>query len=393
MLIPTLDDRIDAVYTQMVTHRRHLHRNPEVSFHEFETTRYICEILEQLGLEVHRPLETGCVAVLRGELEGPVTGLRADIDALPIQEEGEHKEVFLSTIPGVAHCCGHDVHTANLLGVATILAGMKEKVRGTVVLIFQPGEEKLPGGGFLLTQTGILQKLGVQEIYGLHTHPGYPAGEIAVKEGPLMASTNEISMRLTGKGGHAASPHETVDPVLMASHIITQLQSVVSRNVRPTEPAVVSVTSIHGGTAFNIIPETVELKGTVRAFSKELTDLLEARIRAIVEQTATAFGGKGELFFERGYPAVVNAAPTTKRLVAIAESTLGSENVHQLTDPIMAGEDFAFYQQQFPGTFFFLGSGGEATGSVWTWHHPRYNADEACMKTGMKLMVQLVTAD
>lgn len=372
----------------MVEHRRYLHQYPEVSFHEYQTTEYIVGQLETLGYRVERPLETGCVAVL-GDASLPALAFRADIDALPMDEEGVHKQGYMSTNPGVAHCCGHDVHTANLLGVAEVLAAEVAALNKRIVLIFQPGEEKLPGGGNLLTQTGILDRLGVEGIYGLHTFPGLPAGQVAVKTGALMASTNEVDIRIYGKGGHAAAPHETVDPIVIAAEVIGQLQTVVSRLVRPTDPAVVSITSVHAGSAYNVTPERVDLKGTVRGFSKTTITAIEARMRAIVEGVSSALGGRAELDFNYGYPAVVNHIATTTHFTQVASRLLGESNVHQMDDPIMAGEDFAFYQQHIPGTFFFLGSGGESTGSVWPWHHPQYNADEACMKTGVRLMVDL----
>jgi amidohydrolase len=378
----------DGLFDRMVHHRRFLHQNPEISFQEFETTEYLVGQLESLGYQVERPLETGCVAVL-GDSSYPAIALRADIDALPMDEEGEHKQGFMSTRPGAAHCCGHDVHTANLLGVAEVLASEVKSHKKRFVLIFQPAEEKLPGGGNLLTKTGILERLGVESIYGLHTYPGLPAGQVAVKSGPLMASTNEIDIRIYGKGGHAAAPHETIDPIVIAAEVIGQLQTIVSRTVRPTDPAVVSITSIHAGSAYNVIPERVDIKGTVRGFSLVTIKAIEARIRAIVEGVATAMGGRGELFFNHGYPAVINNDVTTSHMTRVAKSVLGDSAVHELSDPIMAGEDFAFYQQRIPGTFFFLGSGGESTGSVWPWHHPKYNVDEECMKTGVRLMVEL----
>jgi len=379
----------DALFKRMVEHRRHLHRNPEVSFKEYETTEYIVAQLQALGFEVHRPLETGCVATM-GDGPIPTIALRADIDALPMTEEGEHKAEFMSERPGAAHCCGHDIHTANLLGVAELMASRRESLKRKVVLVFQPGEEKLPGGGNLLTQEGILERLGVKSIYGLHTYPGLPSGKIAVKDGPLMAATNEIDIRIYGRGGHAAAPHENVDPVVIAAQVITQLQTVVSRLMRPTDPSVLSITSIHAGTAYNVIPELVEMKGTVRAFSLETTRKIEARIREIVEMTAQAMGGRGELDFNYGYPAVINDKETTALLVATAKGILGEDAVLELADPIMAGEDFAFYQQKIPGTFFFLGSGGESTGSVWPWHHPKYNADESCMKAGAEVLWKMI---
>lgn len=381
----------NGLFDRMVKHRRHLHRHPEVSFQEYKTTEYLVGHLQSLGYTVERPLETGCVAIL-GDPSHPVIAFRADIDALPMDEEGDHKREFMSTVSGAAHCCGHDVHTANLLGVAEILASEAKSHSKRFVLIFQPAEEKLPGGGNLLVQTGLLERLGVQTIFGLHTYPGLPAGQIAVKSGALMASTNEVEIQIFGRGGHAAAPHETIDPIVIAAEIICQLQTIVSRMVRPTEPAVVSITSIHAGSAYNVIPERVDIKGTVRGFSMDTLRAIESRMRAIVEGVATAMGGRGELAFNYGYPAVVNHTDTTAQLVQVASSVLGESCVHRLEDPIMAGEDFAFYQQRIPGTFFFLGSGGESTGSVWPWHHPKYNADEDCMKSGVRLMVELALA-
>jgi len=381
----------EGLFDRMVQHRRFLHQNPEVSFKEFKTTEYLVGQLERMGYTVERPLETGCVAIL-GDASAPAIAFRADIDALPMDEEGDHKREFLSTVPGAAHCCGHDVHTANLLGVAEVLASEAKRRSKRFVLIFQPAEEKLPGGGNLLTQTGIFERLGVEAIYGLHTYPGLPAGQIAVKTGPLMASTNEVDIRIYGRGGHAAAPHETIDPIVIAAEVIGQLQTVVSRMVRPTDPAVVSITSIHAGSAYNVIPEQVDIKGTVRGFSLDTIKAIEVRMRAIIEGVASSMGGRGELYFNYGYPAVVNHDETTAHLTSVAKTVLGESAVHVLADPIMAGEDFAFYQQRIPGTFFFLGSGGESTGSVWPWHHPKYNADEDCMKTGVRLMVELALA-
>ncbi|MDX1618283.1 MAG: amidohydrolase [Balneolaceae bacterium] len=377
-------------FTEMVEIRRHLHRHPELSFEEYETTEFIAEKLEALGIRVDRPAETGCVGVLEGgRASDRVVALRADIDALPIQEEGEHKSEFLSEKEGVAHCCGHDSHTANLIGAAKILNGLKDEIEGTILLIFQAGEEKLPGGGRLLCETGYLQEKGVDVIYGLHSNPYLKPGQIAVKKGPLMARPDEFRIEITGKGGHAAAPHLAVDPIPLASQVVTMLQSIVSRNVDPTEPAVVTVGKISGGTAHNIIPEKVELIGTVRTFSKERAEFIRDRIEEIVKGITGAAGASFEMEFNFGYPAVNNTGWATDTLTEAAAELIGEEQVIRLDRPIMAGEDFAFYQQYFPGTFFFLGSGSEATGSVHSWHHPQYNVDEECFKTGAALMASL----
>ncbi len=383
--------RAQKYHSNMIEMRRHLHRHPELSYQEFETTEFIIEKLESLGIQVDRPLETGCIGVLKGgKSSDRVVALRADIDALPILEEGDHKKEFISRNEGVAHCCGHDSHTANLLGVARILSELKEEIEGTVLLIYQPGEEKLPGGGRLLCETGYLQEKGVDVIYGLHSNPNLAPGKIALRKGPLMARPDEFRIEVIGQGGHAASPHQAKDPIVMASQIVNQLQTIVSRSVNPTEPAVVTVGKIAGGSAHNIIPEKVEMLGTVRTFSQETADMIKNRIEQIVKSVTEAAGGRYEFNFDYGYPAVSNTGWATDIVINTAGDLIGSENVVMLDEPIMAGEDFAFYQQYFPGVFFFLGSGSEGTESTYSWHHSKYNIDEECFTTGAALMASLV---
>ncbi len=391
MEVTKFKEKAKTYHSKMVDMRRHLHRHPELSYQEYETTEYIIEQLEELDIAVDRPLETGCVGIIEGgKSSQKVVALRADIDALPISEEGDHKRDFLSKNAGIAHCCGHDAHTANLLGAAHILSDLRDEIEGTVLLVFQPGEEKLPGGGRILCETGYLQQKGVDVIYGLHSYPGLEPGQIAVKEGPLMARPDEFKVEIVGKGGHAASPHEAVDPIVMASQVVSQLQTIVSRDVNPTEPAVVTVGKISGGSAHNIIPEKVELLGTVRTFAQETADMIKTRIEAIVKGVTEASGGEYTFDFDYGYPAVTNTDWATNNLVQVAQNILGEEQVHLLDDPIMAGEDFAFYQQEFPGAFFFLGSGSKKTQSTYSWHHPKYNIDEECFLTGAALMASVV---
>lgn len=381
----------EEFHPDMVGIRRHLHRHPELSYQEFETTEYIIERLEELDITVDRLLKTGCVGVLQGGKKSDrVIALRADIDALAIQEEGEHKEEFLSQNMGIAHCCGHDGHTANLLGTAKILSRLRDEIEGTVLLIFQPGEEKLPGGGRMLCETGYLQDKGVDVIYGLHSSPDYKPGTIATRKGPLMARPDEFKIDIQGTGGHAASPHLTVDPIVLAARIVNDIQTIVSRSINPTEPAVVTVGKITGGTTHNIIPGKVEMLGTVRTFSEETADTIKNKIEAIVKGVTESAGASYSFRFDYGYPAVINTDWSTEVVMETARELFGNDSVVVREDPIMAGEDFAFYQQHFPGTFFFLGSGKEETGSTYSWHHPRYNIDEACFKTGSALMASLV---
>jgi amidohydrolase len=374
---------------EMVEIRRHLHRHPEVSFKEFETTDFIISKLQALNIPVERPLETGCVGIIEGNNADRVIALRADIDALAMHEGGQAKAEFLSENEGAAHCCGHDGHTANLLGTARILMKCREELEGTILLVFQPGEEKLPGGGRLLCESGFLQEQGVDVIYGLHTAPFIKPGTIALRKGPMMARPDEFEIEIIGKGGHASAPHHAIDPIVLAAEVITQLQTIVSRSVNPVEPAVVTVGKVEGGSTHNIIPEKASMQGTVRTFSKKTSDLIKTRMEQILEGIAKGNQASFHFQFNEGYPAVINPPEASDAVINAASELVGRENVHLMNEPIMAGEDFAFYQQEFPGVFFALGSGSEKTDSQWSWHHPRYNIDEQCFKTGAALMAAL----
>jgi amidohydrolase len=393
-------------YDYMVDVRRHLHRNPEVSYHEFDTTEFIIGELEPLGFRIERPLETGCVAIIENgggnngdgnngdgnnsadpaENSTRVVALRADIDALAMEERGQAKQSFLSEREGAAHCCGHDAHTANLLGTARILHDLRDHIHGKIVLIFQPGEEKLPGGGRLLCETGLLQKEGVREIFGLHTSPLYAPGQVAVKNGPLMARPDEFEIQLIGKGGHAASPHETIDPMMMLAQVITQFQTIVSRSMDPVEPAVVTIGKVRGGTAHNVIPDLVELTGTVRTFQREHAELIRTRMEQILKGIAEGSGGHYTFQYTEGYPAVINTPASSDRVRRAVRELLGEEALVEIPKAKMAGEDFSFYLQEFPGTFFYLGTGSDEADSRWSWHHPNYNVDERAFLTGATVM-------
>ena len=385
----TVQQKAEDYFEYMVQIRRHLHKNPEVSFQEFDTTDYILHELKKMKVETQRPLDTGCLGIIRGNRSDRVIALRTDIDALPMEEEGDAKRDFLSERAGAAHCCGHDGHTANLLGTAKILTDLKDEIDGTIVLIFQPGEEKLPGGGGMLIETGALQDLGVQEVYGLHTNPNFSPGQVAVKPGPLMACTVEFDIEIIGKGGHAAAPHTAIDSIVLGSQIITQFQSIVSRSMDPTEPAIITVGKFQAGSAFNVIPESAHMIGTVRAFSMEMARFIKKRMEEVIKGATEGAGATYKFEFTEGYPAVINDEACTENVKEAARNILGDENVIDLKRPVMAGEDFAFYQQEFPGTFFFLGTGSDEADSKWSWHHPRYNIDERALKTGAALMAGL----
>lgn len=378
-------------FNEAIRVRRYLHQNPEVSFKEFETTEYIKSELSSLGIPYESPLETGCVGIIEGgKKSSRVIALRADIDALPIQEEGVAKQQFLSKNPGVAHCCGHDAHTSNLLITARILMELIEEIEGKVLLIFQPGEEKLPGGGKLLNETGFLQDQKVQAIYGLHTSPMHKPGTIATKAGPLMASADEFDLEIIGKGGHAARAHETIDPIVLAGQFIGAAQTIASRNVDPTEPVVVTIGQISGGSAHNIIPEKVSLRGTVRTFSSEIADLVEKRLHALASGITEPAGGNYKLDYNRGYPSVINTQKEAQTILKSTRNLFGDENAIEMKRPIMAAEDFAFYQEHFPGAFFFVGSGSAKSESLYPWHHPKYNVDDDFFKVATPLMASVV---
>ncbi|GAB5409949.1 MAG: amidohydrolase [Balneolaceae bacterium] len=377
---------------EMVAIRRYLHQHPEVSYKEYETTRYIKSKLDALGITYESPLETGCVGIIEGGKKSDrVVALRADIDALAMEEEGGFKKEFFSQNPGAAHCCGHDAHTANLLGVAKILVDLKEEIEGTVLLIFQPGEEKLPGGAKLLCETGFLQSKKVDIIYGLHTSPSHKPGTISTKEGPLMGSPDEFEVEIIGKGGHAARAHEAIDPIVLAAQFISTAQTVVSRSVDPTEPAVVTIGRIEGGTAHNVIPDKVKLWGTVRTLNKETANLIENRLESLFWKGITdGSGGSYTFNFNKGYPAVTNTPKETESVLSTMKSLFGEDSAIVMERPIMAGEDFSFYQEHFPGAFFFVGSGSPESESTHVWHHPKYNVDDRFFETAAPLMVSLV---
>ncbi len=380
-----------SLHQQMIATRRYLHQHPEISYKEFETTKFIKSKLDELGISYESPLETGCVGIIRGGIKSDrVIALRADIDALAMTEEGDFKKDFFSKNEGAAHCCGHDAHTSNLLGVAKILTELKDKIEGTVLLIFQPGEEKLPGGGKLLCDTGFLQSKNIDAIYGLHTSPSHKPGTVATKSGEFMASPDEIDIVITGKGGHAARAHEAVDPIIMASQFISAAQTIVSRSVDPTESAVVTIGKIEGGTAHNIIPEKVQMFGTVRTFSKETKDLIEQRLHALLKGITEAHGGSYSLKYRRGYPAVINSEIETANVLGSTKELFGESAALEVERPSMAGEDFGFYQEIFPGAFFFVGSGSEDSESTYVWHHPKYNVDDRFFLTAAPLMAALV---
>jgi hippurate hydrolase len=367
--------------------RRDLHAHPELGFEEHRTAALVAERLHQWGIEVHAGVgRTGVVGVIRGRKDGSgkSVGLRADMDALPIAEENEF--THRSVRSGLMHACGHDGHTAILLGAAQYLAVTRD-FDGTVYVIFQPGEEGYAGAREMIND-GLFTRFPADEVYALHNWPGLPPGHIGLNPGPMMAAADRVKITLAGRGGHGAHPHMTVDPVLMAGQVIMAAQSIVSRNVAPLEAAVVSLCAIHAGNldAFSVVPREAVISGTVRAFNHSVQATIETRLRELVESTARAFGGSAEVKYERMYPATINHRPQFEHAAAVAEELVGRENVVRNMPPSMGAEDFAFLLQAKPGCYARLGQGGGE--GCWL-HSTRYDFNDAVIPLGSAFMAAL----
>jgi hippurate hydrolase len=375
---------ITELHEELTAWRRELHTHPELAFEEHRTSEFVAKKLSEFGLEVHRGLaHTGVVGVLKsGNGDGPRIGLRADMDALPIEEQTNLPHS--SKIEGKMHACGHDGHTTMLLGAAKHLAA-HPNFSGTVYFIFQPGEESA-GGGELMVKEGLFEKFPMETVYGMHNWPGLPVGEIAVASGPVMAASDTFWIKITGKGGHAAMPHQGVDTVVVSAHIVTALQTISSRTIDPADPVVVSVTQIHGGDATNIIPEEVTLAGTARTFSKQARDMVEPAMRRIVNGICTTFGASAEFNFERGYPATVNSAAETGIAAEAAGRLLGGEHVHNDRKPSMGSEDFAYMLEKKPGSYIWVGAGEDRA----QLHNPHYDFNDEILPIGVGYWATLV---
>ncbi|MDP8919588.1 MAG: M20 family metallopeptidase [Pseudomonadota bacterium] len=378
-------NRVADLADEIAVWRRDFHENPELLFDVHRTAGIVEEKLKSFGCdEVVTGLgRTGVVGVIRGRTNnsGRVIGLRADMDALPIEEATDvpHK----SKVPGKMHACGHDGHTAMLLGAAKYLAETRN-FDGTAVVIFQPAEEG-GGGGNEMVKDGLMERFGVQEVYGMHNMPGIPVGHFAIRPGPMMASADRFTINIEGKGGHAAMPHNCIDTVVVAAHVITALQTIASRNADPLDSVVVSVCTVKAGDAFNVIPQTAMLLGTVRTLSPEVRDLAETRIRAITENVCAAFGAKAEVEYERGYPVTMNDPEKTDFMAGVARAVSGENAVDTTVLPLMGAEDFSFMLEQRPGAYIFLGNGD--TAGV---HHPAYDFNDEASAYGVSLWAKIV---
>lgn len=369
----------------IVNIRRHLHANPELSFQEHQTMKYVADKLKSFGLTPTEGVaDTGIVAVIEGKNpEKKVIALRADMDALPIQEENDVP--YKSTRSGVMHACGHDVHTSSLLGTASVLSQLKESFEGSVKLIFQPGEEKIPGGASLMIKAGALESPRPDHIFGQHVLPHLPAGKVGFREGMYMASADELYFTVKGKGGHAAMPEKNIDPVLITSHIIVALQQIVSRYASPKMPTVLSFGRVIADGATNIIPNEVKVEGTFRTMDEDWRSKAHHRMKAIAESLAEGMGGECEFEIRKGYPYLKNSPELTQRAREYAIDLLGKENVVDL-DLWMAAEDFSYYTQVADACFYRLGTGNEARGLTSSVHTPTFDIDEDALQTGVSLM-------
>lgn len=369
-------------------HRRHLHQNPELSFHEYNTSAYVAEVLESYGIEVEKGyVKTGLVALIKGKNPEKTTiALRADMDALPIFEKNDVP--YKSKNEGVMHACGHDVHTSSMLGAARIMQELKDHFEGTIKIIFQPGEEKLPGGASLMIKEGVLENPKPKNIVGQHVMPLIDAGKVGFRSGMYMASADEIYLTVNGKGGHAAIPEMCVDPILMASHILIALQQVVSRNASPKIPSVLSFGKIQGMGATNVIPDQVHIEGTFRTMNETWRKEAHKKITSIASSIAEGMGGSCDVHIKVGYPYLENEPELSEKLKGYAEEFLGEENVEDL-DLWMAAEDFAWYSQTTDACFYRLGIRNEAKGINSGLHTPTFDIDESALEVGSGLMAWL----
>jgi amidohydrolase len=380
-------NRVADLHREITAWRHDLHAHPELLYDVHRTAATVAEKLKAFGCDevVTGIGRIGVVGLIRGNKDAGdgqrVIGLRADMDALPIEEANDLP--YKSTVPGKMHACGHDGHTAMLLGAARYLAETRN-FAGTAVVIFQPAEEG-GAGGKAMVQDGLMERFGVEQVYGMHNYPGLPVGEFAIRPGPIMAAADRLTIEIEGKGGHAARPHLSIDTVLVGAQIINQIQSIVSRNVDPLQSAVVSICMFQAGSTDNVIPQTAFLKGTVRSLDPQVRDLLEARLQAVIEGTARLYGATAKLTYKRDYPVLRNHERETSFAASVAADVVGGSHVDTAMVPVMGAEDFSFMLEARPGAFIFVGNGPSAG-----LHHPAYNFNDEVIPIGTSYWVKLV---
>ncbi|MEQ1953754.1 M20 aminoacylase family protein [Mesorhizobium sp. CN2-181] len=376
-------NRVAELQDEVAGWRRHIHQNPELQYDVFETARFVEQKLKEFGCDEVAPGigRTGVVGIIKGRLgEGRTVGLRADMDALPIRETTG--KPYASKNHGKMHACGHDGHTAMLLGAAKYLAETRN-FAGSVAVIFQPAEEG-GAGGLAMVKDGMMERFGIQKVYGMHNMPGLPLGHFAIRPGPIMAATAEFTITVKGRGGHAAQPHRTIDPIVVGSHLVVALQTVASRSTDPVDSLVVTVTKFHGGDAYNVIPEHVEVAGTVRTLRKEVAASARERMQAICDGVAASFGASIHFDFDANYPVTVNDAEQAEFAGDVATVIAGEAQVHRGIPPLMGGEDFSYMLEARPGAFIFIGNGESAN-----LHHPAYDFNDEVIPHGVSYWVRL----
>ena len=394
-----IDKAISKNLNTIIDLRHQIHQYPELGNREFKTAKLVAEHLRSLGIEVETNIAyTGVVGVLKGNKPGPVVAVRADMDALPVTEETDLpfkstvKTTYLDKEVGVMHACGHDIHTSVQLGVASVLASMKRSLPGTVKFIFQPAEEGPPpgeeGGAELMLKEGVFDNPKPSAVFGLHTHAALAVGELGLTIGPAMAAVDQFIITIKGKQSHGAYPHKSVDPIIMATEVVTAFQTIRSRSLSPLEPSVVTVGIIRGGERFNIIPEEVHLEGTVRTYDPEVQDMVEKRMNEILKGITLAYGGSFELNYDRGTPATINNPELCKQMIPTLERVVGKDNL-KMMDPVMGGEDFAIFANEVPGIYYRLGVVKPGTTSGWI-HTPTFRADDSCLEVGIRAMSNMV---
>jgi amidohydrolase len=376
-------NRAAEMQDEIAAWRRQIHQTPEIGFDLHKTAAFVAERLREFGCDqvVTGIARTGVVGVIKGRLgPGPTVGLRADMDALPISETSG--KPYASGVAGKMHACGHDGHTAMLLGAAKYLAETRN-FAGSAAVIFQPAEEG-GGGGNVMVKEGMMERFGISRVFGMHNMPGLPVGQFAIRPGAIMAATAEFTIRVKGRGGHAAMPHRSVDPIVSASQLVVALQTIAARTIDPTESVVVSVTKFHGGEAYNVIPEHVELAGTVRSLKKEVADAARERMREICEGVGKATGTTVSFQYNANYPVTVNDAEETVFAGDMAAAIAGDTGVHRAMPPLMGGEDFSYMLEARPGAFIFIGNGDTAN-----LHHPAYDFNDEAIPHGVSYWVKL----